>query len=152
MIGETRFATFGMGCFWCSEAAFSGVTGVVSKRVGYMGGTKSDPTYDEVCGGMTGHIEVVEIRFDERTSFQELLEIFWSSHNPTASVEGDGGTGDQYRSAIFYLDQEQKVQAEMSMRRVRGSGRFRGRVNTLILPATTFWVAEEYHQCYISKM
>jgi peptide-methionine (S)-S-oxide reductase len=143
-------ATFGMGCFWCSEASFSEVEGMVSHRVGYMGGTKERPTYEDVCTGETGHTEVVELLFDERTSYGELLDIFWASHNPTHQEEGD--LGDQYRSAIFYHGPEQKAQAEGSMRRVLASGRFRGRMRTAIIPASTFWVAEEHHQCYLTKM
>ena len=152
MSGRIELATFGMGCFWCSQASFSGIEGVVSTQVGYMGGTKDSPTYGEVSGGRTGHIEVVQVRFDERITYQGLLEIFWGSHDPTFSGEGDDGSGQQYRSSVFYHDQVQKVLAEGSMRRFQASGRFRGRLTTLIVPASTFWMAEEHHQCYIAKM
>ena len=145
-------ATFGAGCFWCSEMSFSDVNGVLSTTVGYMGGTKEDPTYDAVCGGDTGYIEVVEISFDPGIiPYQKLLDIFWSSHNPVAAKEGCGESGSQYRSAIFFHNDEQKIDAEISKRRIQASGRFRGPISTAILPASRFWEAEKYHQKYLTR-
>jgi peptide-methionine (S)-S-oxide reductase len=150
---DMQLATLAVGCFWCGEASFSGVPGVDSTRVGFMGGTKNEPTYSEVCSGETGHVEVVEIRFDpERITFREVLEIFWNSHNPVVINEGNGDSGTQYGSAVFYHSDEQKAVAEDSRIRVQASGRFRGRISTCILPASRFWVAEEHHQCYIRKL
>ncbi|HEY3420270.1 MAG TPA: peptide-methionine (S)-S-oxide reductase MsrA [Methanomassiliicoccales archaeon] len=148
-----ELATFGIGCFWCAEATFSGIAGIDSTRVGYMGGAEEDPTYKQVCSGGTGHIEVVEITYDPgRLTYQVLLEIFWSSHNPVAERDGNGDSGSQYRSMIFFHTDEQKALAEDSRRRILSSGRFRGRISTLILPASRFWLAEEHHQCYIRKL
>ncbi|MGD0819030.1 MAG: peptide-methionine (S)-S-oxide reductase MsrA [Methanomassiliicoccales archaeon] len=145
-------ATFGLGCFWCGEAAFSDAEGVLSTRVGYMGGTTENPTYELVCSGRTGHIEVAEIRFDiRRTTYQQLLDIFWNSHNPVLNMEGSGESGGQYGSVIFYHSEEQKMLAEASKRRIQASGRFRGMISTVVRPASMFWEAEEYHQCYIQK-
>jgi peptide-methionine (S)-S-oxide reductase len=150
---NTGLATFGMGCFWCGQRSLSHVDGVRSTRVGYMGGTTDGPTYEAVCAGETGHFEVVEVRYDaEKLSFRELLEAFWASHNPAAVREGNGDSGSQYGSVIFFHTEEQRVQAEESKRRLQASGRFRGRITTHILPASRFWVAEDQHQCYIDKL
>jgi peptide-methionine (S)-S-oxide reductase len=147
-----ELATFGAGCFWCSEMSFTGVSGVLATRVGYMGGSKEDPTYEEVCGGETGHIEVVEITFDPAvTSFQRLLDIFWNSHNPVPTKDGNGDSGNQYLSAIFFQTEEQKSLAFASKRRAQASGRFRGAISTLILPASRFWEADQYHQKYLAR-
>jgi peptide-methionine (S)-S-oxide reductase len=146
-------ATFGAGCFWCSQMSFSEVKGVLSTRVGYMGGTEEDPDYEEVCGGKTGHIEVVEISFDPSVlGFAKLIDIFWESHNPVLNEYWPGESDDQYRSAIFYHTEEQRMDAEASKRRVQASGRFRGPISTLILPASHFWVAAQHHQNYLSKI
>ena len=146
-------ATFGAGCFWCSEMSFTGVNGVLATRVGYMGGSKEDPKYDEVCGGETGHLEVVQITFDPSViPFQRLVDIFWDSHNPVLFKEGCGESGSQHRSAIFYHTEEQKSEAEASKRRVQASGRFRGVISTLILPASRFWEADQRHQDYLAKI
>lgn len=150
---DLEVATFGMGCFWCGEVSFAGTVGIASIRVGYMGGTMDDPTYEAVCSGVTDHIEVVEIQFDSsRLNYQRLLELFWTSHNPILTGEGNGDSGSQYRSAIFFHSEEQKVLAEVSKRRVQTAGRFRGCITTLILPASRFWVAEDCHQCYVAKI
>jgi peptide-methionine (S)-S-oxide reductase len=152
MIKMEGLATFGAGCFWCSEMSFTGASGILATRVGYMGGSKEAPTYEEVCGGGTGHIEVVQVTFDPSvTSFQALLDIFWSSHNPVQVKEGCGDSGDQYRSSIFYHTEEQKSLALASKRRAQASGRFRGAVSTLILPASRFWEAEPHHQKYMAR-
>jgi methionine-S-sulfoxide reductase len=153
MMEDTGLATFGMGCFWCGQKSLSTVDGVRSTRVGFMGGTTDEPTYDTVCAGDTGHFEVVEVLYDAgRLSFRNLLEAFWTSHNPAAAGDGNGDSGSQYGSVIFFHSEEQRVQAEESKRRLQASGRVRGRIATLILPASRFWVAEERHQCYIDKL
>jgi peptide-methionine (S)-S-oxide reductase len=149
----SQAATFGLGCFWCAEAAFSGVKGIIGTRVGYMGGTLESPTYEQVCSGGTGHIEVVEVRYSpEEMTFQGLLEIFWSAHNPVVSGHCEGDQGEQYWSVIFYHGEEQKALAEESKRRAQASGKFRGRISTAIRPASVFWPAEEHHQCYIRRI
>jgi peptide-methionine (S)-S-oxide reductase len=147
-----ELATFGAGCFWCSEMSFTGVNGVLSTRVGFMGGSKEDPTYDEVCGGGTGHIEVVQMTYDPSIiSYQALVDVFWNSHNPVLVKEGCGESGEQYRSAIFFHSEEQKSVALASKRRVQASGRFRGAISTLILPACRFWEADQHHQKYLAR-
>ncbi|MBL0224892.1 MAG: peptide-methionine (S)-S-oxide reductase MsrA [Geobacteraceae bacterium] len=145
-------ATFAAGCFWGVEDAFISVPGVVSTRVGYTGGILEHPTYHDVCTGMTGHAEAVEVTFDpSEVSFDRLLEIFWQSHDPTQFNRQGPDHGTQYRSAIFCHSAAQKQAAEESLARLDGSGRLRGRVVTQIVPATTFWAAEEYHQKYHQK-
>lgn len=150
---ENVRATFGLGCFWCGEASFSCLKGVVSTHVGYMGGATEDPTYESVCMGENGYIEVVEVEYDPSlVSFQNLLEIFWSSHSPVNVKNGNGDSGAQYRSAIFFHNEEQRVIAECSKRRIQASGRFRGAISTIVVPASKFWLADDHHQCYISKL
>jgi peptide-methionine (S)-S-oxide reductase len=142
-----------MGCFWCGQKSLSSVDGILSTRVGFMGGTTGEPTYDTVCSGETGHVEVVEVQYDPgKLSYQVLLEAFWVSHNPAAVKDGNGDSGSQYRSVIFFRSEEQRAQAEESKRRLQASGRVRGRITTLVLPASRFWVAEDRHQCYIDKL
>jgi methionine-S-sulfoxide reductase len=146
-------ATFGLGCFWCGEASFSGLKGVVSTHVGYMGGAAENPTYESVCMKENGFIEVVEVEYEPSlVSYQQLLEIFWSSHNPVMVKDGNGDSGAQYRSAIFFHNEEQRVIAAGSKRRIQASGRFRGPISTMIIPASKFWLAEDHHQCYIAKL
>lgn len=145
-------ATFAAGCFWGVEDAFTDLPGVLATRVGYTGGTTSNPTYRDVCGHGTGHAEAVEITFDpDRISYLQLLEIFWNSHDPTQLNRQGPDFGDQYRSAIFYHSEEQRLVAEESMDLLDRSGRLRRRVVTQIVPAVTFWEAEEYHQKYHKK-
>lgn len=145
-------ATFAAGCFWGVEDAFTDLPGVISTRVGYLGGKTANPTYLDVCGHGTGHAEAVEIIFDpSQISFERLLEIFWSCHDPTQLNRQGPDIGDQYRSAIFYHSDAQKRAAEESRERLDCSGRLRRRVVTEIVPAPTFWVAEEYHQKYHKK-
>lgn len=142
-------ATFAAGCFWGVEDAFMDLTGVVSTRVGYTGGLTSNPTYREVCGHETGHAEAVEIIFDPALiPYERLLEIFWNSHDPTQLNRQGPDIGDQYRSAIFYHSDEQRIAAENSLEQHNRSGRLRRRIVTQILPAAMFWEAEEYHQKY----
>jgi peptide-methionine (S)-S-oxide reductase len=145
-------ATFAAGCFWGVEDAFMSVPGVVSTRVGYIGGRMEHPTYHDVCSGMTGHAEAVEVSFDPAViSYDKLLEVFWQSHDPTQFNRQGPDHGTQYRSAIFFHSEAQQLAAEESLSRLDASGRLRSRVVTEIVPAPTFWVAEDYHQKYHQK-
>ncbi len=145
-------AAFGAGCFWHVEAEFMEVKGVVSTEVGFMGGIKENPTYKEVCGKKTGHAEVVHLLFDPKViSYDELLRVFFSIHDPTQLNCQGPDYGDQYRSVIFYFDKEQKKQAESVKEREDLEGKHVGPVVTQIVPATRFWKAEEYHQKYFQK-
>jgi peptide-methionine (S)-S-oxide reductase len=149
---KTAKATFGAGCFWGVEEIFSNVKGVVSTAVGYAGGTKENPTYEDVCRDKTGHAEVVEIEFDpSQVTYDELLDVFWSNHNPTTLNRQGPDVGTQYRSVIFYHSPEQKSAAELSREKIDQSGRFPRPVVTQIEPALEFWRAEEYHQRYLQK-
>ncbi|MEJ5378366.1 MAG: peptide-methionine (S)-S-oxide reductase MsrA [bacterium] len=144
-------ATFAGGCFWCMEPAFDKVKGVIMTTVGYTGGHKDNPTYEEVSSGSTGHAEAVEILYDPaQVTYEQLLEVFWQNIDPTVKDRQFCDVGPQYRTAIFYHDHEQKRLAEASLERLRQSGRFE-RIFTEILPASTFWPAEDYHQDYYLK-
>ena len=145
-------ATFGAGCFWGVEVAFRQVPGVVSTEVGYLGGTLENPTYKEVCSGNTGHAEVVEVTYDPaRVSYEDLLNVFWTIHDPTTLNRQGPDHGTQYRSAIFYHDDRQKQTAAASKERLGASGRFPRPIVTEITPASAFYRAEEYHQRYLEK-
>jgi len=145
-------AIFAAGCFWGVEDQFMSVPGVVATRVGYTGGHLDNPTYRDVCGGDTGHAEALEIEFDPAViSYNKLLEIFWDSHDPTQLNRQGPDFGTQYRSAIFYLSDEQRRLAEDSLKKLEQSGRLSKAVVTEITAATTFWEAEEYHQKYHQK-
>ena len=145
-------ATFGAGCFWGVQAEFDKVEGVVSTQVGFMGGTLENPSYRDVCGHKTGHAEVVEVTFDpEKVPYEKLLDVFWSVHDPTTLNRQGPDVGDQYRSAIFYHSEEQKAAAEASKAAQERSGRFRRPIVTQVVPAQTFWRAEDYHQKYLEK-
>ncbi len=149
---ELQKATFGAGCFWGVEEAFRRVPGVVSTSVGYMGGTMENPTYRDVCTDRTGHAEVVEVVYDPaRVSYDDLLNVFWNIHDPTSLDRQGPDTGTQYRSVIFYHTPEQETAACTSKERLERSGRFRHRIVTEIVPASTFWRAEEYHQRYLER-
>ena len=149
---KTEKATFGAGCFWGVEETFRNSKGVLSTAAGYAGGTKENPTYEDVCSDKTGHAEVVEVEFDRsQITYDELLDIFWSNHNPTTLNRQGPDVGMQYRSAIFYHSPEQKSTAEASRKKVDASGRFGRPVVTQIEPAPKFWRAEEYHQRYLQK-
>jgi peptide-methionine (S)-S-oxide reductase len=145
-------ATFAAGCFWGVEDTFISVPGVVSTRVGYIGGSMEHPTYHDVCSGMTGHAEAVEVTFDPAVlAYETLLNVFWQNHDPTQYNRQGPDHGTQYRSAIFYHTNEQKLAAEDSRARLDATGRLRGRIVTEITAASTFWAAEEYHQKYHQK-
>lgn len=145
-------ATFGAGCFWGVEAAFRQVEGVVSTTVGYMGGNYENPRYEDVCSGKTGHAEVVQVEYDPaRLSYEELLKVFWESHDPTTLNRQGPDIGTQYRSVIFYHTPEQQAAAQASRERLETSGRYRKPIVTEIRPAPPFYQAEEYHQQYLEK-
>jgi len=145
-------ATFAGGCFWGTEEAFRTLDGVIDTAVGYMGGTTEDPTYELVCTGKTGHAEVVDVTFDsEVVSYKDLVEIFWTIHNPTSLNFQGPDHGTQYRTAIFYHDDEQRQQAEASKATLDASATFVLPIVTEITIAGTFWRAEEYHQQYFAK-
>lgn len=145
-------AVFAGGCFWCVEEAFDAVPGVLATTSGYIGGLKPDPTYKEVSAGGTGHTEAVEIIYDPRAvSYERLLEVFWRNIDPLAENAQFCDQGEQYRSAIFYLNEEQKRQAEASKAALDASKRLSGPVRTVILAASPFFKAEDYHQDYYIK-
>ena len=148
----TKKATFGAGCFWGVEAAFRKVDGVMDAATGYAGGSLRDPTYEDVCSGRTGHAEVVEVIYDpQRVTYKQLLDVFWNNHNPTTLNRQGPDVGTQYRSAIFFHDEEQQAQAEASRAELAESGRFKQEIVTEITPATDFYRAEEHHQRYLEK-
>ena len=147
-------AVFGMGCFWGAERIFWNTPGVYSTAVGYSGGVTPNPTYEEVCSGLTGHTEVVLVVFDPRTlPYEELLKIFWESHDPTQGMRQGNDTGTQYRSAIYTTSDDQLGAAEASRHRFQEAldeARY-GPITTEIAPATPFYYAEDYHQQYLGK-
>ena len=149
---DSAVAVFAGGCFWCTEADFDKLPGVLETTSGYIGGSIENPTYEEVSSGRSGHIEAVQVRFDPRqTSYAKLLEAFWPTIDP---VNGNGqfcDNGPQYRSAIFYLDAEQQRLAEASKTALAASERLQQPIATLIQAATTFYAAEDYHQNYHTK-
>ncbi len=145
-------ATFAAGCFWEVEEAFYEEDNIAETRAGYTGGTLENPTYQQVCTGSTGHAEAVEVSYDpDMISYEELLKIFWQAHDPTQLNRQGPDTGTQYRSAIFYHNDEQRSLAEASRDAIDSSGRYQSPVVTEIVPAETFWPAEEYHQKYHQK-
>jgi len=151
-MAETQRATFGAGCFWGVEIAFRQLEGVVAAAVGYEGGSYQNPSYHDVCTGHTGHAEVVEVAYDPaQVAYDDLLNVFWTNHDPTTLHRQGPDHGTQYRSAIFYHDESQRIAAEASKERWNRSGRFSGPIVTEITPAATFYRAEEYHQRYLEK-
>jgi peptide-methionine (S)-S-oxide reductase len=147
-------ALFALGCFWGAERKFWLIPGVYTTAVGYAGGHTANPTYREVCSGQTGHAEVVLVVFDAtRVTYEDLLKVFWESHDPTQGMRQGNDVGTQYRSAIYYFDERQRDAAERSrdeyQRAIAGSGF--GRITTEITPAPEFYYAEDYHQQYLSK-
>lgn len=150
---KPKKASFGAGCFWGVEAAFRKVPGVVDTAVGYMGGTRKDPTYRQVCTGETGHAEVVEVTYDPaQVRYEDLLAVFWSVHDPTQLNRQGPDIGSNYRSVIFYYDADQEKAARNAKESLALSGRFgAGPIVTIIQPAAPFYRAEEYHQHYFEK-
>lgn len=147
-----EIATFGAGCFWGVEAAFASLAGVTDTAVGCLGGTLDNPTYGEVCHGNTGHAEVVQVEFDAALiSYAQLLDVFWTTHNPTTLNRQGADFGSQYRSAIFFHSIEQERVARESKAAQGPRGLFKRPVVTEITPASTFYRAEEYHQRYLEK-
>lgn len=145
-------ATFGAGCFWGVELAFGKLEGVISTAVGYCGGNAPNPTYERVCTGQTGHAEGVQVEFDpSRVSYETLLDLFWSVHDPTTLNRQGPDVGTQYRSVIFYHDAAQEKTAQASRDKLEQSHRFPGNIVTQIVPAKEFYRAEEYHQKYLEK-
>ncbi len=146
-------ATFGAGCFWHVEALFQQVKGVKSTTVGYLGGSLKDPTYEDVCSGQTGHAEVVQIEYDpDVVSYDDLLTVFWNNHDATTLNRQGPDVGDQYRSAIFFHNAEQEATAKISKEKVQSSNKFQDRkIVTEIIPASQFYMAEDYHQQYFKK-
>lgn len=145
-------AYFGAGCFWGVEEVFRKIPGVLDTKVGYMGGHKENPTYEDVCTDQTGHAETVEVVYDpEQVTYEELLQVFWENHNPTTLNRQGPDVGTQYRSVIFYYNEKQKEIATRSKQEVDASGRWKNPVVTEIVPASKFWIAEEYHQRYLQK-
>ncbi len=145
-------ATFAEGCFWGVEANFRRVLGVESVASGYTGGKTENPSYQDVCTGRTGHAEAVEVEYDPaRVRYDDLLEVFWASHDPTTPNRQGPDVGTQYRSAIFFHDAEQEAAARASKERIEKSGRFKRPVVTEIVSAGPFYKAEEYHQRYFEK-
>ena len=150
---NTKKATFGAGCFWGVEAAFRQIDGVTQTAVGYMGGNKLDPTYHEVCTDRTGHAEVVQVEYDpEKVSYEQIVDTFWNIHDPTQLNRQGPDFGSQYRTAIFYHDDEQQRVATTARDALQAANRYAGRpVVTQIEPVGDFWVGEDYHQQYLEK-
>jgi len=145
-------ATFAAGCFWGVEATFRQLPGVISTRVGYTGGQLPNPTYKDVCSDRTGHAEAVEVEYDPaKISYEQLLNVFWENHDPTQLNRQGPDWGTQYRSAIFFHTPEQESAAKASKEVLGKSGRLSKPIVTRIVPATTFYEAEDYHQQYLEK-
>jgi peptide-methionine (S)-S-oxide reductase len=148
MLNE-QTAVFGGGCFWCIEAVFNRLTGVKSAVSGYMGGHVDNPSYRQVCNGDTGHVEVVQVTFDPtQISYRDLLEVFFSVHDPTTVNRQGNDVGEQYRSVIFYMNEEQEQQAEETIATLNAAKEFPEPIVTSVEPAAKFYPAEDYHQLY----
>ena len=151
-LADTKKATFAGGCFWCMEAPFDKLPGVSDVTVGYTGGHKSNPTYQEVSAGTTGHVEAVQIAYDSaKITYEKLLDVFWHNVDPLTANAQFCDHGSQYRTGIFHVDDEQKRLAESSKDALTKSGRFKQPIVTEITAASTFWPAEDYHQHYYVK-
>ena len=149
---KTELATFGAGCFWGVEQTFRETPGVVATAVGYEGGKTLNPTYKDVCSHTTGHAEVVRVEFDPSVvTFDQLLHVFWTNHDPTQINRQGPDFGDQYRTVIFYHSPEQQAQAEASKAALEASKVFKKPIATQIVPTETFYIAEDYHQQYLEK-
>jgi peptide-methionine (S)-S-oxide reductase len=147
--GKTAKATFAGGCFWCMEPAFDGLPGLLSMKVGYTGGRTPNPTYEQVCTGMTGHAEAIELTFDpSKISYRKLLDVFWHNIDPTVRDQQFCDEGTQYRSAIFFHGPEQEKEARESLVELDKTKPFKEPIVTEIVPASTFFPAEDYHQQY----
>lgn len=145
-------ATFAAGCFWGVEATFRKLPGVISSAVGYTGGMTEDPTYEDVCSGCTGHAEALQVEFDPALiSYEDLLDVFWKSHNPTTLNRQGPDVGTQYRSAIFFHTAQQQAQALAAKERLEAAGAYHRPIVTQIAAAGPFYRAEEYHQRYLEK-
>jgi peptide-methionine (S)-S-oxide reductase len=152
VMANTKTAVLGGGCFWCVEAALLQLEGVLSVESGYMGGQVDQPTYEQVCAGGTGHTEVVRVEFDPSViSFGELLEVFFTAHDPTTLNRQGNDVGTQYRSAIFVLDEAQRAEAERVIADLEKKHVFDAPIVTSVEPARTFWKAEAYHQNYFAN-
>lgn len=150
--GKNEAAVFGGGCFWCTEAVFDELRGVVSVIPGYAGGSTKNPSYEEVCGGLTGHAEVIKIEFDpSQIWFKDLLTVFFATHDPTTLNRQGNDTGTQYRSTVLYADEEQKRQAEAFIKELNDSKTFNKAVVTTVEPLGDFYEAEKYHQKYYAN-
>ena len=147
-----ELATFGSGCFWCTEAVFQRIKGVEKVTSGYAGGHVKNPTYRQVCGGQTGHAEALQVEYDPaQISYPELLEIFWKTHDPTTRDRQGNDVGPQYRSVIFYHNEEQKRLAEEYKQKLDAASIWEDRIVTEISPFTNFYPAEDYHQNYYNE-
>lgn len=149
---KTDTATFGTGCFWCTEAIFQQLNGVLKVTSGYTGGHVKNPSYEQVCDGTTGHAEVIQMVYDPaKITFDELLEVFWETHDPTTLNRQGNDVGTQYRSAVFYHNAEQKEKAEKYKAALDKSGAFSNKIVTEVTPVSAFYVAENYHQNYYNR-
>ena len=149
---KVETATFGGGCFWCTEAVFQQLKGVKSVKSGYMGGHVENPTYEQVCRKQTGHVEVIQIEFDPSViRFEDLLHVHWKTHDPTTMDRQGNDVGPQYRSAVFYHDETQKTKSADYKKKLNDQNVFGKPVVTVIEPAKKFWVAENYHQNYFAN-
>lgn len=149
---KNEVAVFGGGCFWCTEAIFGRLKGVLTVESGYAGGDKDNPSYEEVTTGDTGHVEVVKLEFDPKViSYDDLLDIFWHVHDPTTLNKQGYDVGSQYASVIFYLNEKQKDQAERSLEKVNNSGEFKSKIVTKIESLDKFYNAESYHKDYFAN-
>jgi peptide-methionine (S)-S-oxide reductase len=149
---KTDTATFGAGCFWCVEALFENLKGVISVSSGYSGGNVANPSYEQICTGTTGHAEVIQVVYDtEKISYDDLLEAFWSSHDPTTLNRQGNDVGTQYRSVVFYHSDEQQELAEAYKKQLDATGAFSKPIVTQIVPYDKFYKAEDYHQSYYDR-
>jgi len=147
-----KTAIFAAGCFWGVEETFRQLPGVISTEVGYTGGALENPTYEIVCSDTTGHAEAVKVEYDpSKISYEDLLNVFWENHNPTTPNQQGPDFGSQYRSVIFFQDEEQQKLAKQSLEDLEKSGKWKRPIVTQIIPATTFYSAEDYHQKYLMK-
>jgi peptide-methionine (S)-S-oxide reductase len=151
-MNKTEVATLAGGCFWCTEAIFQRLKGVLSVKPGYAGGKVENPSYEQVCSGTTGHAEAIQIEFDPSIiPFEKILQVFWHTHNPTTLNRQGNDVGTQYRSAIFYHSQAQKKVAEDSKKNLEKEDIYDGQIVTEIVPFTNFYVAEDYHKNYFNR-